>query len=193
MVPNHGGGTEAQRPASLLQPPAHVHVVSGDAEPWVEPADRLETRFTERHVAAGDVLRLAIGEEDVHRPARRARHALGDPLRVHTTTDTRGQGRLGANGTSAKASRTARSAGLGLRSRRVTPKSQSSTSSPERCHSSVQAYTNAPAHPAANALRTCQSRVRACKCSPWRRLSSPISLITTGRSPARVCRRARYA
>src|SRR2546422_5186469 len=78
MVPNHGGGTEAQRPASLLQPPAHVHVVSGDAEPWVEPADRLETRFTERHVAAGDVLRLAIGEEDVHRPARRARHALGD-------------------------------------------------------------------------------------------------------------------
>ena len=107
------------------------------------------------------------------------------------TTETRGQARAGANGTSAKAWRTARSAGLGRRFRRVRPKAQSSTSAPARYHSSVQAYTNAPAHPAANALRTCQSSVRAWTGSPFRRLSSPISLITSGRSPARVCSRAR--
>ena len=40
---------------------------------------------------------------------------------------------------------------------------------------------------------TCQARLFACSSSPWRRLSSPISLITRGRSPARFCRCARYA
>src|SRR5205814_8292957 len=32
VVPDNGGGVEAQRPAPLLQSPAHVHVVAGDAK-----------------------------------------------------------------------------------------------------------------------------------------------------------------
>src|SRR2546427_7955434 len=67
------------------------------------------------------------------------------PLYVHTTTEIRGHGRLAENGTSANASRTASSAGLGDRSARVRPKAQSSTSWPWRYHSSVQENTNTPA------------------------------------------------
>src|SRR6266436_7326908 len=80
------------------------------------------------------------------------------PLYEHTTTEIRGHGRFAENGTSANASRTAPSAGLGERSARVRPKAQSSTSWPCRYHSSVQENTTTPAHPAANAVRTCQAR-----------------------------------
>src|SRR5207247_6263824 len=78
MVPDQGRGTEAEGPPPLLHTPAHVHVVASSAELAIESSDRLEAGFPERHVAAGDVLGLAVGKEDVHRPARRARHALGD-------------------------------------------------------------------------------------------------------------------
>src|SRR2546430_607613 len=75
------------------------------------------------------------------------------PLYEHTTTEIRGHGRFGGNGTSANAFPTAPSAGLGERSARVRPKAQSSTSWPCRYHSSVQENTTTPAHPAANADR----------------------------------------
>src|SRR5207245_705517 len=44
----------------------------------VEPPDRVQTGLPERHVAARDMLRLAIGDENVHGPTRRLGHALGD-------------------------------------------------------------------------------------------------------------------
>ena len=47
---------------------------------------------------------------------------------------------------------------------------------PPRCHSSVQAKTNAPAQPAANAARICRSSSRAWTSTPWLRLSRPISV-----------------
>ena len=50
------------------------------------------------------------------------------PLYVHTTTEILGHFKLGGNGTSAKASRTAFRAGFGVRSARVRPKAQSCTS-----------------------------------------------------------------
>ena len=78
VVPDHGGRAEAERPAPLLQPPAYVHVITGGAKLRIEPADGLEAGFPERHVAAGDVLRLVIGKEDMHGTARRPRHALRD-------------------------------------------------------------------------------------------------------------------
>ena len=78
MVPDHGGGAEAQRRATFLQPPARVHVVTRSTELRIEPADRLETGFAERHVASGDMLGLAVGQQDVNGPARRTRDALGD-------------------------------------------------------------------------------------------------------------------
>src|SRR5437899_6902415 len=101
----------------------------------------------------------------------------------------RGHGTRGENGDSANASRTASSAGFGDRSARVRPNSQSSTSCPCRYHSSVQANTNTPAQPAANAVRTCQSSDRAWALSLWRRLSRPSSLMRSGRSPAMFWRR----
>ena len=78
MVPDHGGRVEPERPAAFLKLPAHVHVVAGDAELRIEPADRFEARFAERHVAAWDVLRLAVGKEHVHGTARRIGDALCD-------------------------------------------------------------------------------------------------------------------
>src|SRR5207302_3639473 len=78
VVPDHGGRAEAERPAPRLEPPADIHVVAGGPELRVEAADRLEAGLAERHVAAGDVLRLAVGQEDVNGPARRPRDALGD-------------------------------------------------------------------------------------------------------------------
>ena len=44
VVPDHGRGAEAERPAALLEPPADVDVVAGGAELRVEAADRLERR-----------------------------------------------------------------------------------------------------------------------------------------------------
>ena len=40
-VPDHRRGVEAERPAALLEAPADVDVVAGDAELRVEPADGL--------------------------------------------------------------------------------------------------------------------------------------------------------
>jgi hypothetical protein len=107
------------------------------------------------------------------------------PLWLQTTTETRGQATSAENGVSAKARLTASSASLGWRSRVVNPKSQSSISWPPRNHSSVQAKTKAPLPPAANTVRTCQSSIVACAASLLRRLSSPISAIRSGRSPAK--------
>ena len=78
MVPDHSGGAEAQRPASLLEAPTYVHVVACSAELRVESSDRLETGFAEHHVAAGNVLRLAVAQKDVNGPPRGACHALSD-------------------------------------------------------------------------------------------------------------------
>src|SRR6266478_152356 len=50
---------------------------------------------------------------------------------------------------------------------------------------------NIPAQPPSKALRTCHSREAAWACSPFRRLSNPISANSNGRLPARVCKRAR--
>src|SRR5262249_48224765 len=106
------------------------------------------------------------------------------PLKLHTITDTRGQARSWGKGTCSKACRTADKAGLGRRSRVVNPKSQSSMSYPPRYHSSVQENAKTPAHPKAKAVRICQSRVQACASKLYLRLSSPISAITRGLSPA---------
>ena len=69
MMPDHRGRVEADRPAALVQAPADVHVVTRHAELEVEASDRREALLAERHVAAGDVLGFAIGEQYVHRTA----------------------------------------------------------------------------------------------------------------------------
>ena len=80
-MPDGCGRTEPERAAGRLQPPADVDVVTCDAETLVEAVD-IEQRFApERHVAAGDVLRLVIGEEHMRRPTRRSRDCSGDERR----------------------------------------------------------------------------------------------------------------
>ena len=100
--------------------------------------------------------------------------------------DILGQGISFGKDASENALRTAARAGFGRRSRVVRPKSQSATWQPPRCHSSVQAKTNAPAQPEDIAERTCQDNEWACHSSPFRRLSKPISPMIRGRLPARI-------
>src|SRR5215471_15691353 len=78
MVPNHGGRAEAQRSASLLQAPAEIHIISGDAKLRIEPAGFFERRPSEGHVAAGNVLGHLVGKQNMYRSARSVRHTIGD-------------------------------------------------------------------------------------------------------------------
>src|SRR5207253_1687668 len=63
--------------AAVLEAPADIDVVAGNSEARVEAADGLERGFSECHVAAGDVLGLAVGEQDM----RGAAGCAGDALR----------------------------------------------------------------------------------------------------------------
>src|SRR5579863_5045498 len=95
------------------------------------------------------------------------------PLKLQTTTEVRGQDESVRKGTSEKACWTAYKASLGVRSRRVRPNSQSSTSAPALNHSSVQEKTNTPAQPVENAVRICALSAAACAVSPLRIPSKP--------------------
>ena len=79
VMPDERRRREADPLALGLQSPAHVHVVAGTEIDRVETADREQRVATERHVAAGNVLGDAIVEQHMRRPARRTRHALGNP------------------------------------------------------------------------------------------------------------------
>src|SRR5215831_6110382 len=61
MVPNHRAGMEAELPAALLETPAEIDVVAGDAELRIKTIDRLETFAAISHVAAREMFRLAVG------------------------------------------------------------------------------------------------------------------------------------
>jgi hypothetical protein len=78
VVPDHSSRAKPQRLTALPQPPADIAVVAGSTKPRIEPAYLFEVRYTEGHVAARDVLRLSIGEEDMGGIARRLADALGD-------------------------------------------------------------------------------------------------------------------
>ena len=70
VVPDEASRAEADPVAALLEPPADVHVVAGLPEDRVEAADLLQRPSVERHVAARDVLREAVGEHHVGGAAR---------------------------------------------------------------------------------------------------------------------------
>src|SRR2546425_2104856 len=78
MVPDHGSRVETQRPALLLQLPAHINVVASDAELRIEPPYRLQGSFAKRHVTARNVLCLLVGEQDVDGITRGVGYAIGD-------------------------------------------------------------------------------------------------------------------
>ncbi len=105
VMPDQRRRGEADFPAARLQPPAHVHIVAGAQIDRVEAVDRQQRIAPERHVAAGHVLGDAIVEQDVGRPARRARDALRDRrvvgrdhVRAARADHVRGQERLDQEG-----------------------------------------------------------------------------------------------
>jgi hypothetical protein len=67
MMPNHRAGIEAYLKARLLNPPADVHIISGHAELRIKSSDELQYTFAKRHVAAWNVLRIAVGDENMRR------------------------------------------------------------------------------------------------------------------------------
>ena len=78
MVPDHGSRVETQRPAVLLQLPAHIDVVASDTELRIEPPYRLQGSFAKRHVTAWNVLRFLVREQDVDWVTRGVGDTLGD-------------------------------------------------------------------------------------------------------------------
>src|SRR5439155_8892220 len=78
VMPDHRRRAESQRPAPLGQTPAHVHVVSSDAELRIESANGLQIGLAKGHVASRDVFRLAIGNKDMDRAAGGAGDTVGD-------------------------------------------------------------------------------------------------------------------
>jgi hypothetical protein len=53
---------KAEAPASLLQAPANINVVAGDAENRVEASDRFQTGPAKRHVAPGQMLGNSVSD-----------------------------------------------------------------------------------------------------------------------------------
>ena len=84
VVADDRAGAERDLPARVEQPPAHVDVVAGGAELRVEAAEPLQRVLADRHVAAGDVLGLAVGDQHVRRvrPGRWRRIARRGPSRA---------------------------------------------------------------------------------------------------------------
>jgi len=66
--------------AALEQAPTNVHVVARGAKLRVKPVRLLERPFPKSHVAAGDVLRVAVVEHHVRRAAWRNRDTAGDGI-----------------------------------------------------------------------------------------------------------------
>jgi hypothetical protein len=78
MVPDHSRGVETHRPALFLQPPTNINVITRDTKLRVKSTDRLEDSFAERHIAAGNVLRLLVGKEDMDWAAGCIGHTISD-------------------------------------------------------------------------------------------------------------------
>ena len=82
VVPDERRRHELDLSAGRLKPPADVDVVTSAQVDRVEPADRLKRLAADREVAAGHVLRDAIVEQHVRRPAWRPRDAVRPPRTV---------------------------------------------------------------------------------------------------------------
>src|SRR5687767_8239652 len=65
VVPHDSRRIEAQGPATLLEPPTHVDIVTGGPKLGVESANLLQAALAEGHIAARDMLRLSVREQNV--------------------------------------------------------------------------------------------------------------------------------
>src|SRR5438552_11729201 len=78
MMPNHRRRAETQRPAALLQAPAHINIIASNTELGIETAYRPQVRGTKGHVTARNVFRLLVGKEHVDRTTRGIGNTIGD-------------------------------------------------------------------------------------------------------------------
>ena len=77
VMPDHGGGAEADHVAALHQPPADIDVVARLAVFGIEAADLVQRPFVIGHVAARHVLGNRVGQQHVAgRAGRRADRRL---------------------------------------------------------------------------------------------------------------------
>src|SRR5262249_46047337 len=78
VMPHDRRPCETDGPATFLQPPADVDVISGNAKTGIEASDLQELVASIGHVAAGDVLGEAVREQNVNGTARGVRDAVSD-------------------------------------------------------------------------------------------------------------------
>ena len=80
VVPDDRRRAECDHAPRLLKPPAKIHIVARLAVFGVEPAYKVERPTVECHIAAGNVLRHDIREQNMARTARRRRHTSLHPV-----------------------------------------------------------------------------------------------------------------
>ena len=78
VVPNHRGWAEPQAPATLLQTPADIDIVSSHPKARIKTSDCAKPVQTEGHIAARDVFGNLVCEEDMHRSTGRVRYGIRD-------------------------------------------------------------------------------------------------------------------
>src|SRR5262245_28403035 len=66
-MPDQGRRVEADAPAALLDPPADIDVVAGDAKARIEAVESQQALPAKSHVATRDVLGLVVREQDMDR------------------------------------------------------------------------------------------------------------------------------
>jgi len=77
-MPDHRSRTETDLVAFVLQTPAQIHVVPGSPKDGIKSRDRFESLMTKCHVAARNVLRDFVIEQDVGWRPGRNRNTRGD-------------------------------------------------------------------------------------------------------------------
>ena len=77
VVPDETGRAESDLVASLLEPPANIHIIAGLTVNGVKAADLPQCPSVECHVAAGDVLGDAVVEHHMGGASWRNHHCRG--------------------------------------------------------------------------------------------------------------------
>src|SRR5260370_35331552 len=78
MMPDRSSRAETQRPATLLQAPAHIDIITSNPELGIEAAYRLQARGTKSHVTAWNVFGLLVGKQNMDRTTRGVASTIGD-------------------------------------------------------------------------------------------------------------------
>src|SRR5215211_6446756 len=78
VMPHQCSGAKTDGPALGLQPPADVHIITRHAKLRIESSDCLKLRFTERHIAPGNMFGNLVCQHNMNRSSRGIRHAFCD-------------------------------------------------------------------------------------------------------------------